>query len=46
MEMDKYYCASEIITYPKRRGLLPFSETHFYRLLRTGKFPQTDSNHS
>ena len=32
METDKYYRASEIITYPNRRGLLPFSETHFYRL--------------
>jgi len=28
---------------PARRGLLPFSETHFYRLLKAGKFPKHDA---
>ena len=69
METDKYYRASDIITYPEvvarpaidedeatgikpryarsnrpaRRGLLPYSETHFYRLLKAGKFPAPDA---
>ena len=28
---------------PARRGLLPISETHFYRLLKAGKFPAPDA---
>ena len=28
---------------PERRGVLPYSETHFYRLVKAGKIPPPDA---